>query len=56
MKSLLHLGRRFLADDKAAEITELGLVLVLIVVVAMASIKTIGIVVQSSYAGVATTL
>ena len=56
MKSLLHLGRRFLADDKAAEVTELGLVLVLIVAVAMASIRTIGIAVQSAYAGVAATL
>ena len=36
MKSLYNLGKRFLAEEKAAEVTELGIVLALIVVLAIA--------------------
>ena len=53
MKSLLNLGKRFLADEKAAEVTELGIVLALIVALAVASIKTIGNVVSAAYTTVA---
>ena len=53
MKSLLNLGQRFLADEKAAEVTELGIVLALIVALAVASIQTIGNVVQAAYALIA---
>ena len=53
MKSLLNLGKRFLVDEKAAEVTELGIVLALIVALAVASIKTIGNVVAAAYNTVA---
>ena len=56
MKSLLNLGKRFLADEKAAEVTELGIVLALIVALSVASIKTIGNVVAAAYNTVATAL
>ena len=56
MKSLLGLSKRFLADEKAAEVTELGIVLALIVALSVASIKTIGNVVAAAYNTVATAL
>jgi Flp pilus assembly pilin Flp len=49
MKSLLTLGRRFLADEKGAEVTELGIVLALIVAGAVATIALIGPKIQSAY-------
>jgi Flp pilus assembly pilin Flp len=53
MRSLL---KRFLADEKAAEVTELGIVLALIVAGAVASIALIGPVVQKAYADIAAAL
>ena len=40
MKSLLNLGKRFLADEKASELTEVGIVLALVVV---GSVVTLGL-------------
>ena len=56
MQSFLNLGKRFLADEKAAEVTELGIVLALIVALAIASISTIGGVVKNAYATAAAAL
>ena len=42
MKSLFNLGKRFLTDEKAAEVTELGIVLALIVASSVLLIKGIG--------------
>ena len=49
MKSLFNLGKRFIAEDKAAEVTELGIVLALIVVLSIAFIKGIGNAVSTAY-------
>ena len=49
MKSLFNLAGRFLADEKAAEVTELGIVLALIVAAAVALIKGIGLTVTNAY-------
>ena len=49
MKSLLNLAGRFLADEKAAEVTELGIVLALIVAAAVLLIKGIGRTVANTY-------
>ena len=49
MKSLFNLGKRFVADEKAAEVTELGIVLALIVVLSIAFIKGIGLAVSAAY-------
>jgi Flp pilus assembly pilin Flp len=49
MKSLLALGRRFLADDRAAEVTELGIVLALIVAGCVATIALIGPKIKAAY-------
>jgi Flp pilus assembly pilin Flp len=46
MKSLI---KRFFADEKAAEVTELGIVLALIVAGAVATIALIGPKIQSAY-------
>jgi Flp pilus assembly pilin Flp len=46
MKSLL---KRFLAEEKAAEITELGIVLALIVAGSVATIALIGPKIQKAY-------
>lgn len=56
MKSLVNLGKRFLADEKAAEVTELGIVLALIVAGSVAIIKGIGTAVQNAYTSVNTNL
>ena len=50
------LVRRFFDDEKAAEVTELGIVLALIVAGAVVSIAIIGPIVQSAYAETATEL
>ena len=42
MKSLLNLGKRFLADEKAAELTEVGIVLALVVVASVAAVTALG--------------
>jgi Flp pilus assembly pilin Flp len=49
MKSLWKLGKRFLADEKAAEVTELGIVLALIVAGCVATIALIGPKIQAAY-------
>ena len=49
MASLLRLGRRFLAEENAAEVTELGIVLALIVAGAVAIIKLLGPKVVTAY-------
>jgi Flp pilus assembly pilin Flp len=56
MKSFLTLGRRLLADEKAAEVTELGIVLALIVALSIAAIKGIGTVIAAAYGTVNTAL
>jgi len=53
---MMNLIKRFVADEKAAEVTELGIVLVLIVVLAIASIKTIGNYVSNAYSETADNL
>ena len=42
MKSLLNLGQRFLADEKAAELTEVGIVLALVVVASVTAVTLLG--------------
>jgi Flp pilus assembly pilin Flp len=49
MKSILNLCKRFVADEKAAEVTELGIVLALIVAGAVATIALIGPKVKAGY-------
>ena len=49
MKSLLKLGKCFVAEEKAAEVTELGIVLSLIVILSIAFIKGIGLAVSACY-------
>jgi len=49
MKMLVDLGKRFLFDDKAAEVTELGIVLALNVAGAVLTISAIGGKVQNAY-------
>jgi Flp pilus assembly pilin Flp len=56
MKSVLNLGKRLLADEKAAEVTELGIVLALIVALSVAAIKGIGLIVAKAYGDVNTAL
>ena len=56
MKSLLNLGKRFLTDEKAAEVTELGIVLALVVAGSVAAITVIGNVVKNAYTTVSTTI
>jgi Flp pilus assembly pilin Flp len=46
MKSLI---KRFIADEKAAEVTELGIVLALIVAGSVATIALIGPKIKSAY-------
>ena len=56
MKSLLNLGKRFAADEKGAEVTELGIVLALIVALSITLIATLGTDVQTAYQSVVTAL
>ena len=49
MKSLLNLVKRFFADEKAAEVTELGIVLALVVAGAVVYLSPIGNAVKSGY-------
>jgi Flp pilus assembly pilin Flp len=49
MASILNLCKRFVADEKAAEVTELGIVLALIVAGAVATIALIGPKIQAAY-------
>ena len=49
MKSLFKLGKRFVAEEKAAEVTELGVVLAFIVILSIAFIKGVGNAVSNFY-------
>jgi Flp pilus assembly pilin Flp len=49
MKSFVNLCKRFVADEKAAEVTELGIVLALIVAGAVATIALIGPKIKNAY-------
>jgi Flp pilus assembly pilin Flp len=49
MKLFVNLCKRFVADEKAAEVTELGIVLALIVAGAVATIALIGPKIQTAY-------
>ncbi len=56
MKSLVNLAKRFVADEKAAEVTELGIVLALIVAICIVAIGAIGGKVSNAYTAVNTDL
>ena len=49
MTSLRNLLTRFVAEEKAAEVTELGIVLALIVAGAVATIALLGPKIQNAY-------
>jgi Flp pilus assembly pilin Flp len=49
MKLIVDLYKRFVTDDKAAEVTELGIVLALIVAGAIAIIALLGPKIQNAY-------
>jgi Flp pilus assembly pilin Flp len=49
MKIVLELSKRFFRDEKAAEVTELGIVLALIVAGAVATIALIGPKIHAAY-------
>ena len=49
MRILLSLRRRFFADEKGAEVTELGIVLAIVVAGAVAALKTLGPLVVAAY-------
>jgi Flp pilus assembly pilin Flp len=49
MKRLLTLGKCFLADERAAEVTELGIVLALIVAGCVVTIALIGPKIQAAF-------
>lgn len=49
MKNVKAIAKRFVADEKAAEVTELGIVLALIVAGAVVTIGLIGGKVQTAY-------
>jgi Flp pilus assembly pilin Flp len=56
MKSIVNLCKRFVADEKAAEVTELGIVLALIVAGAIAIIAAIGPKIVNAYTNTNTAL
>jgi len=56
MSMVMELSKRFFRDEKAAEVTELGIVLALIVAGAVVAIAAIGPFVQTAYEDVATAL
>jgi Flp pilus assembly pilin Flp len=49
MKLIVDLYKRFVTEDKAAEVTELGIVLALIVAAAVATIALLGPKIQNAY-------
>jgi Flp pilus assembly pilin Flp len=49
MSKVFTMTKRFFADEKAAEVTELGIVLALIVAGAVATIALIGPKIQTAY-------
>jgi Flp pilus assembly pilin Flp len=56
MKCLRNLKRRFLSDERGAEVVELGIVLALVVAGAVAIISQIGPKIVSAYQTVLTAL
>jgi Flp pilus assembly pilin Flp len=56
MSKLISVSRRFVADEKAAEVTELGIVLALIVAAAVVTVAAIGKKVQKAYTDTNTNL
>ena len=56
MKSLLNLGQRFLTDEKAAEVTELSIVLALVVASSVVLIVSIGNAVKNQFTTVSSAL
>jgi Flp pilus assembly pilin Flp len=56
MKGLFAAGKRFYTDEKAAEVTELGIVLALIVALSVAAIGVIGQKVSTAFESVKTEL
>lgn len=49
MSMVIKATKRFFSDEKAAEVTELGIVLALIVVLAIVAIQSIGQKVSGAY-------
>jgi Flp pilus assembly pilin Flp len=49
MKGLFTLGKRFLTEENAAEVTELGIVLALVVAASIALLTSIGTKVVAAY-------
>ena len=49
MKKAMDVAKRFFSDEKAAEVTELGIVLALIVALSVAAIVIIGEKVSEAY-------
>jgi Flp pilus assembly pilin Flp len=49
MSKLIEVAKKFYRDEKAAEVTELGIVLALIVAGAVATIALIGPKIQAAY-------
>ena len=56
MKKAWNVTKRFFSDEKAAEVTELGIVLALIVAISIAAIVIIGQKVSGAYESVKTSL
>ena len=56
MCNVVKFAKRFFHDEKAAEVTELGIVLALIVALAIVAIKSIGGKVSTAYSTVDTNL
>jgi Flp pilus assembly pilin Flp len=56
MKKLVSLTKCFVKDEKAAEVTELGIVLALIVAAAVVTVAAIGKKVQKAYTDTDTNL
>jgi Flp pilus assembly pilin Flp len=56
MKCLVTLGKRFFVEENAAEVTELGIVLALIVALSIGVIKLIGTAVSTNYQTVDTAI
>jgi Flp pilus assembly pilin Flp len=49
MKMVMELSKRFFRDEKAAEVTELGIVLALVVAASVAILALIGPKIQAAY-------
>ena len=52
MSNVVMFAKRFFNDEKAAEVTELGIVLALIVALAIVAIQNIGTSVSTAYSSV----